>query len=275
MNPPSPIRLLRQAKRHLQYRYQLRFQPRQNRIYSQFNRFPNQSRALVERVLPALLERDPSLKSRALEIAVFACCSGEEVYTLAHNLRKHFPKQAYRIRGYDLVPEVVEQAREGKYTREHVTSSPFMTDDLASQLFDIEGDTCTIKPELVEHVSFEVGDLTDAPALAAMAKCDLLFAQNVLFHLPVDVAPAVFSSLCELLRPGGTLFVNGMDTDMRVKLSKQHHLEPVEYLIEEIHEDARVDRGGAWAGQYWGRRPFSKRSRNWMREFGTIFTKEH
>jgi hypothetical protein len=58
---------------------------------------------------------------------------------------------------------------------------------------------------------------------------------------------------------------------MRVSMTKRLKLEPLDFLVEEIHEDASIDRGGGWAGAYWGRRPFSRSSREWLRKYGTIY----
>ena len=98
-------------------------------------------------------------------------------------------------------------------------------------------------------------------------------AQNVLFHLPRQRAREAFDNLTALLKPKSALFINGMDTDMRIQLTKKSGLEPLDYLVEEIHEDARVDRGNAWAGSYFGRQPFSRSSRDWLRKYCTIYFK--
>ena len=256
----------------IRYKFALRFQRRQNRIYTQFRRFPNQLRVLTEHVLPAMLERDPTLAQRPLRIAVFACCSGEEVVSLSHSIRTAFPQLSLRIQAYDLVGEVVERAQTGCYSKEEVYAGPFVSDDFVQQVFEVENETYRVKPALREGVTFETGDITSEAFMGALEPFDLVFAQNVLFHLPRPVARRAFHNLAGLLRPGGALFINGMDSDMRIELTKAAKLTPVETLIEEIHNDARVDRGGAWAHQYWGREPFSRSGADWTRRHGTIFT---
>jgi chemotaxis protein methyltransferase CheR len=268
------VATIKQLAHQLRFRYRLRFQPRQSRIHSYFYRFPNQYRALVEKVLPERLRADPSLAQRPLEILVFAACRGEEVYTLAYLLERHFPSLDFRIRGYDIDSGVVATAREGKYTKEELHGAPFVTEEIVQGMFDAEVGGYRVKPRLRQRTAFEVGDMTDPRFVASLGPCDLMFAQNVLFHLPIDVAPRVFESLYGITAAGGTLFINGVDMDMRVRLTKKFKLEPVEYLIQEIHEDARVDRGSHWSNQYWGRVPFSRQSPDWVREFGTIYTKE-
>lgn len=257
----------------IRYRLRLHFQPRQNHIYTHFYRFPTQYQVLVEHVLPQLLAKRNATPDAPLEIALFACCSGEEAYSLAYTLTARAPGVPFRIRGYDIVPELIEQARAASYTREHVRSSPFVTEEFVAGLFDCRGDTCTVKPELAALASFELGDITDESFMRKLPASDLVFAQNVLFHLPRPAAKRAFENIAFVLRSGGTMFVNGMDTDMRAKLTRKHGLEPVPQRIAEIHEDARVDRGANWASNYWGREPL-KMSGDWVRKYCTIYTKQ-
>jgi chemotaxis methyl-accepting protein methylase len=260
------------ALRHIKYQLVLRFAKRQNRVYTQFYRFPHQYRALVDRVLPRLRPGAIGAQTEPLEILVFACCSGAEAFTLAHIIEKHFPGLRYRIRGFDLVEKVIETARAGVFTREEVYQGPFVTDEYVREAFDVlEDGKYRVKPSLRASTSFAVGDLLDQRFIDSLGTADMVLAQNVLFHLPRPQARVAFGHLHETLKPGGALFVNGMDTDMRVSLSKKLELEPLDYLVEEIHNDARVDRGSGWAANYWGRRPFTKNTREWLRKQGTIF----
>jgi chemotaxis protein methyltransferase CheR len=270
---PQVKKEIRSKIEPLKYKLMLRLQPRTNRVYTQFFRFPHQYRALVERVLPDLIAQSPELAERELRIAVFACCSGEEVYTLKAELARTFPNLRVRISGYDIVPEVIDQARTAEYPKEQLLSGPFVKEAFVESTFDRTGDVFRVKAPFRDDTSFEVGDMTSAAFMAALPKFDLVYAQNVLFHLPRPVAAKAFEYLVGLLAPNAALFINGMDTDMRIALTKAHDLEPVEYLLEEIHEDARVDRGAQWANQYWGREPFSTASKDWLRKFGTIYLK--
>jgi chemotaxis methyl-accepting protein methylase len=275
-----PTALVSRAKQYLRrltdpirYRLRVHFQPRQNHIYTQFCRFPSQCEVLVEDILPRLLAKRGVARDEPLEIAVFACCSGEEAYTLAYVLATRLPGLSFRVRGYDIVPAVIAQAKLGSYTREHVYSGPFVSEAFVTGLFEVRDDTHTVRPQFASLVSFEVGDMTDAAFMDRLPRSDLVFAQNVLFHLPRPVAKRAFENLVSLLGSGGSLFVNGMDTDMRSRLTRHHDLEPVTLRIAEIHEEARVDRGAHWANSYWGREPL-KMSGDWVRKYCTIYSKK-
>ncbi len=264
---------LKTLLKHVKYRLILLFVPRKNRVYTQFYRFPNQYKALVDRILPLYNARKPG-HSEPVEIVMFACCNGAETFSLSHVIHSNFPDLKYRIRAYDIVEDVVKQAQTFSYTREQVYAGPFVTDEFVSEVFDVGDDNLyRVKPYLSAPVSFYVGDMLDESFMRSLGKANLVFAQNVLFHLPKRKAHEAFRNLCDLLKQGSTLFINGMDTDMRIKLSKRFRLQPNDYLIEEIHNDARVDRGAGWSRTYWGREPFTRNCREWIRKQCTIFDK--
>lgn len=260
--------------RKLKHDLIIRFAKRENRVYTQFYRFPHQLRALIERIVPALRPHGTGIDAEPLEIFVFACCSGEEAFSLSYVLRKHFPELSYRIRACDIVGDVIEKAKAGIFTQEEAKWGPFVTDEIVAEMFEPAGEgLLRVKSEIREPIKFTEGNLLDQQFMDALGQADLVFAQNVLFHMPRPQAREAFRNVHGVLKSGGALFVNGMDADMRADMSKRLGLEPLEYLIEEIHNDARVDRGGAWAGTYVGRKPFTRSGRDWLRQQGTIFFK--
>jgi chemotaxis methyl-accepting protein methylase len=260
------------ALRHIKHQLVVRFAKRENRVYTQFYRFPHQYRALAERVVPWLRAGEINAQTAPLEILVFACCSGAEAFSLSYILQKHFPNLRFRMRGYDLVAQAVESARSAVFTREEVFQGPFVTEEFVREAFDVvDGNKLRVKAAIAAPITFAVGDLLDRQFVESLGTADMVLAQNVLFHLPRPKARVAFGHLFGALKPHAALLVNGMDTDMRIALSKRLGLEPLDYLVEEIHDDARVDRGSGWAGAYWGRRPFSRKSRDWLRQHGTIF----
>lgn len=260
--------------RKLKHDLIVRFAKRENRVYTQFYRFPHQLRALVERVVPALRPHGTGVSAEPLKIIVFACCSGEEAFSLSYELRKHFPELRFQIHGYDIVGAVIEKAQAGLFTREEVSWGPFVTENLVAEMFDpAEHGQLQVKAAIREPITFTEANLLDQPFMESLGQADIVFAQNVLFHLPRPQAREAFRNIHQVLTAGGALFINGVDTDMRADMSKRLGLEPLEYLVEEIHNDARVDRGSGWASDYVGRKPFSRNGRDWLRRQGTIFFK--
>lgn len=260
--------------RKLKHDLIIRFAKRENRVYTQFYRFPHQLRALVERVVPALRPHGTGAGAEPLKILVFACCSGEEAFSLSYVLRRHFPELRYSIRGYDIVGDVIEKAKAGLFTLEEASWGPFVTDELLGEMFEPAGEgLLRVKAQIREPITFAEGNLLDRPFMESLGQADIVFAQNVLFHLPRAQARVAFRNIHDVLTAGGALFINGVDTDMRAQMTKRLGLEPLEYLVEEIHNDARVDRGNAWAGSYVGRKPFTRSGRDWLRRQATIFYK--
>jgi len=263
---------LKNILRHVKHYSIVKFKPRTNRVYTQFYRFPNQYRVLAENIIPHLKKKLANKSDAAwLEIIMFACCSGEEAFSLAHVLQTQYPQLRFKIRAFDIVEDVVEKARKPIYTQEQVYQGPFVTDEFVEHVFDHIDGNYHVKAKITDTIEFQVGDMLDEKFIASLGKADIVVAQNVLFHLPPPKAREAFKNLNQLLEPESVLFINGMDTDMRVKLTKRFNLEPLEHRIEEIHEDARVDRGSGWAGAYWGRAPFSKASKEWVRKHCTIY----
>jgi chemotaxis protein methyltransferase CheR len=249
----------------------VRFAKRENRVYTQFCRFPHQLRAVVERVVPTLRDRTDAT-AEPLNIIVFACCSGEEAFSLSYALRKHYPGLGYQIRGFDIVSDVIEKARSALFTHQEVRFGPFVTDEFVATVFQpTDAGQLRVKAEISAPISFAEGSLLDKPFMESLGKADMVFAQNVLFHLPRFQAREALRNIHGVLKTGGALFINGVDTDMRAEMTKRLGLTPLDYLVEEIHNDARVDRGYGWSGTYVGRKPFTRLGRDWLRKQGTIF----
>lgn len=271
--------ILRPWYRTLKYKLRLRFQPRKNQIYSQFYRFPHQYRVLREEVLPAQGFPAGTDSAEKLNVLMFGTCHGDELYSLSSELHAHSPRLSYDIRAFELVEELVTKTRSAAYTEEEVRFGAFVDDAFIDRTFDRADDQVPlyrVKPHLVRPTYCAQGDILDSTFMEQLAPAHLVFAQNLLFHLPRNRVASAFENLCRLVSPGGYLFINGMDTDVRIRLTKRLGLEPVATLVEEIHEDARVDRGDSWAGYYFGREPFSRRSKDWLRKYATIFRRtEH
>jgi chemotaxis protein methyltransferase CheR len=270
VRPESALRIL---LKRWKYKFVVRFSKRKNKVYTQFNRFPTQYQALAEKVVPFLRPDGAGSSRLPLEVIMFGCCSGAEAFSLAWFLRKNAPGLPFRIRGFDIVAEVITQAQTAVFTREEVYSGPFVTDDFVAEVFDPHGDDFKVKPEIAAHVTCSVGSILDAALIDSLGRVEMVFAQNMLFHLPPPQARVAFDYLIRLLAPRSALFVNGMDVDMRIELTERARLEPLDHRVEAIHEDARVNRGSSWASTYWGREPFSAAAKDWLRRYGTIYLK--
>jgi hypothetical protein len=224
-------------------------------------------------VIPHILNGRNKSEEPYLNIILFGCSNGAEPYSLASVLLSRKPGLDFHIQAYDCVPELVEIAKAATYPKDDISNSPFITPEFIDQTFEIQGDYYHVKGAVSKKVTFEVRDILDEPNDQGSEKADLVFAQNFLFHLSRPKSRIAFQKLTQLLGPQSGLFINGMDFDMRINLTKQHTLIPVEYLIKEVHDDAFVNAGKLWFTRYFGRLPFSNSGKDWVRKYSTVYLK--
>lgn len=245
---------------------------RSNHTYTCFYRSPTQLQALSGPVLDFLGR--PERSGERLEIVVMACSNGAEAYTIASWLTQHVPDLDFHITATDLHQSMVDKAAMGEYTRDEALHSQYVTPEFVAHTFDIRGDTYVVKPELRARASFSQADLLDGGALRErFAPASLVLAQNVLFHLSPDMARIAFDNLVAMLAPRAVLFIEGMDGDLRVELTKRYGLEPLADNLRRIYSESRVHTPINWWSYYWGSEPYFPFRSDKDRRYGTIFLK--
>jgi chemotaxis protein methyltransferase CheR len=249
----------------------LRKDPRVNRHFTGFMRLPAQFDALAGPVVEFLLSGDVT---RPIRIFSIGSSIGAEAYTAASCLTAAHPSLDYKLLGFDIDGAVVEKANSGVFDAETEVLNDWITPEFVAQTFDIDGDTCAIKPEIHRRCEFHVADILDDGAVDTYGKADLILAQNFLFHLEPRDAEVAFDKIYRLLADRAVLFVDGTDIPIRNRQTKKHGLKPLEYRLEEIHNQARWVRGEGWPYHYWGLEPFMSSHRDWRRRYATIFLKE-
>ena len=233
-----------------------------------FLRVRTQFEVMAEVVVPRLL---PSASGRPLEIVVLACSTGAEPYSIASYLTRCWPGLRFHVRAADINSDLVSQARRGRYHAQEVLDCWAVDPEFVSHTFEREGDTFVVKPQIARHVSFEVADLLDRELPRQFAPADIVYAQNVLFHFRRAAATRAFRQLCGLLRQPGALFIDGMDIPLRTRLTRRHRLQPLDYRVREIHEDARVLRARFWPWYYWGLEEYAAHRPDATARYATIF----
>ena len=79
----------------------------------------------------------------------------------------------------------------------------------------------------------------------------MVVASNFLCHMDAQGAESCLRHIGSLVKPGGYLFVTGVDLDVRATIAEQLRWEPVTELLEEIHDgdpSVRAD----WPWRWWG-----------------------
>ena len=85
------------------------------------------------------------------------------------------------------------------------------------------------------------------------------------------MARRAFAQVLAVLRPGGVLFIDGMELDMRVELTRRAGLRPLDYRVREIYQYSRRHTPENWWDIYYGNEPYSPLATERLRRYATIF----
>jgi len=243
------------------------------------------------------------LKSRTLDatvnIAVVACSKGAEVYSIAWKLRSSRPDLRVRIHAVDVSEEVVNFSKTGVYSFQSIQTSgnygrqspghaadltwkdqfwearPLsmferMTDKEVREMFEIQGSEAKVKSWLREGIDWSTADATDPQFASILGPQDIVVANRFLCHMKPAAAEACLRNIVSLVKPGGYLFVSGIDLDVRTKVAQDLGWHPVPDLIREVYEgDPSLIQG--WPLEYWGIEPFSNGCSDWKIRFASVF----
>jgi chemotaxis methyl-accepting protein methylase len=286
---PDPIRhgpLGRVYGRHVHALVRLAAERRQY-----FGTFFLRNRPELE-LMRRLLPHDTNAK-----IAVLACSKGAEVYSILWALRSACPDLKLRVTAVDISQEIVEFARKGIYSltnpdalhsnhREGATEKgnvtwntsrdqsgwifERMTGAEVAEMFDLHGDEVKIKPWLREGITWLASDAADPRLVERAGSHDIVVANRFLCHMEPASAERCLRNTARLVRPGGYLFVSGIDLDVRTRVARDMAWTPVTDLIREIHEGDPSLRGG-WPLEYWGLEPFAGRRADWKTRYASVF----
>ena len=238
--------------------------------YTSFFRSPIQLDALIG---PALGHLDPVATSVPIQINIFACSNGAEAYTVASELAHRCPELRWQIRASDLHDHTVQQARLGSYSSDELAHGPAVPADFMERTFDPTSGAWVVKPFLREHVSFERVDLLDSTLGDRMPQADIVFLQNVLFHMPPPLARKAFANAIATMKPRSVLFLDGMELDMRVELTREAGLRPLGFRSRAIYEYSRRHIAANWWDYYYGCEPYWALASDRDRRYETIFLK--
>lgn len=218
---------------------------------------------------------DRNGRDSTLKISVLACSNGAEVYSILWTIRSARPDLKVIMHAVDISREILELAQKGVYslkTPELVDQPIFkrMTEEEIREMFDREEDQVKIKSWIKEGIIWHFGDAGDPHIFNAMGPQDMVVANNFLCHMDPPDAERCLRNIARLVKPGGYLFVSGVDLDIRTKVARDLGWKPVRDLMEDIHDGdpcLRVD----WPWKYWGLEPFDKRRPDWKVRYASGF----
>lgn len=210
-----------------------------------------------------------------LRVAVLGCSTGAEAYSVAWSIRCARPDVGLELRGVDISREAVEWAERGVYSANvsGFTRTPVlerMTEPEVAEMFDTDGDRMIVKSWVREGIDWCVGDARDAVMADVVGQRDIIMASNFLCHMEPEAAEECLRNIGRLVSPGGFLFVSGADLDVREKVARELGWQPVEELIEDIHDGDPILRRN-WPCHYSGLEPLDTKRRDWKVRYAVAF----
>lgn len=179
-----------------------------------FFRDENAFNALRQFVLPELIRRRAHL--RCLNVWSASCSSGQEPYSLAMLLCRHFPELAawnVRLLASDLSSRMLERARRGVYTDLEISRG--LPAEMRDAYFHRQADGWHVRDDLRRTISLQQINLSGPwPELPPL---DLLLLRNVLIYFDVSTKQQILNKVRRVLDPDGYLVLGGAETT--------HHLD--------------------------------------------------
>ncbi len=226
-----------------------------------------------------------------IDLALFACSKGAEVYSIAWALRAARPDLTINLHASDISQEIVDFAKRGQYSlqggdnkREAAGSddktyrdqppgySPFMfmSESEKEAMFDREGDVVRVKSWIREGIIWQCADAGDPEIASIIGPQDIVIANRFLCHMKPDMAERILRNLARAVKPGGYLLVSGVDLDVRMRVAMDMKWQAVTELMQEVHDGDPSIRDG-WPFDYWAKEPLDAGRRDAAIRYASAF----
>jgi SAM-dependent methyltransferase/mannose-6-phosphate isomerase-like protein (cupin superfamily) len=224
---------------------------------------------LIRRLIERRAETDP------LRVAVLGCSTGVEAYSIAWRIRSARPDLKVTLHAVDISKRAVEFGECGKYSLvdSQLTDTDVferMSETEMMELFDRDTDAATVKSWIKEGIKWRAGDVLQPETIDALGPQDIVIASNFLCHMPPLMAERCLRNIERLVRPGGYLFVSGIDLDVRTKVADDLGWRPLQELLAEIHE-GDPSMKTYWPWHYVGLEPLNKKRKDWKLRYAAAF----
>lgn len=170
-----------------------------------FYREPHHFKFLTEEYLPEFARSNSRIK-----IWSAAASSGEEIYTLAIELREFMEEHkgfSYEILGTDISAEILQRAAKGIYEEKRVEIIPLHI-KRKYLLKSKDRNNKTVKVSRILQQNIRLKTLNLMGSLAGIPNdFDIIFCRNVLIYFNRKVQEKVINALCTKLKPGGFIFL--------------------------------------------------------------------
>jgi hypothetical protein len=224
---------------------------------------------------------DRNAPGSSLDLTVLACSKGAEVYSILWTIRSARPDLRLTTYAVDISQEILEIAKRGVYSRRsdviwddcrNQNASIFerLTHDEMAAMCEVEDDLARVRPWLKEGIIWLCGDAGDPELTGVLGYQDIVVANRFLLHMKPMAAESCLRNVARLVKPGGYLFVSGIDLDVRTKVAREMGWKPVTDLMREIHEGDSSLRE-RWPLAYCGLEPFSDNRPDWKIRYASAF----
>lgn len=205
----------------------------------------------------------------SIRLTVVGCSEGAEVFSILHTVKKNNPALSVQVLAFDISAPALEIARKGSFSR---SSRLFRYADAAEigDLFEQSGDILTVRKSYQDGIDWRLEDPTREPAHSTLPGQDIVFINRLLFHMSLPEAERSLRAAASLVRPGGYLFVSGVNLDLRSRLALEYGWKPVTRYLEEVHagdETMTMD----WPFERWGLEPLDRRRADWRLRYCAVF----
>lgn len=207
-----------------------------------FFRYRSHHDALVQVVFPELIRK--ATAPRRLRIWSAGCSTGEEPYSVAMMLLRHFPQVAdwdVQILATDINKRALRHAREGVYGVRALRQ----TDATYRQLFFKEtANHFQLEDRVRRLVRFRYLNLQVDPfpsAATGTTDLDLVLCRNVLIYFELETIREIVDRFRQCLKPKGYLFMGHSETMQNVsdRFQRQHQQGAFYYQLKEPVTAAR------------------------------------
>lgn len=214
-------------------------------------------------------------KGDTLNVTVLGCSTGAEAYSVAWTIRSARPDLKFALHAVDISRQAVEFAQCGVYSlaAPEITNTRIcdrMTSAEMEEIFQLDGDVATVKQWIKDGIDWHVGDAGDPDIVRTLGAQDIVVANNFLCHMGPSEAERCLRNIAQVVSSGGYLFVSGIDLDVRTKVASALGWQPLQELLEEIH-DGQPDMRDFWPFHYGGVEPLNKQRRDWRMRYAAAF----
>ncbi|ULQ61093.1 protein-glutamate O-methyltransferase CheR [Brucepastera parasyntrophica] len=158
--------------------------------------------ALINYVLPALINLKKVSGDNKIRVWSAGCSTGEEPYTIAMILKDKLPPAfTAEIVASDISLKSLMVGKMGFYTDSRIVGIP---DNYLGRFFDHKNDGYQVRDELIKMIRFDYHNLKHDSGLRNI---DIVFCRNVLIYFDEAAQKAVIDRFWDAMAPKSYLFI--------------------------------------------------------------------